>query len=340
MANPIEAPPLRWFFSGAGRRRAAWKYWVGDVVWGLIYGAMFRLLRRFSVDTCSHIGGVLGDIARRYVWFEVGDLRRYRGHAAQARRNWLRLRPQDSAPATVEAAMASVFGNTTRSQCEFAVLDRLWPEGRIATAGAGHVAAARAAKRPTLVAGLHLGNWETIAPALIGLGHPVTAIYQQPPNRFDHRMIVEARHRYGVTLIPPGRSGGRIAYRALAQADDVLLLYIDEFVNGHVFAPFFGRPPKPEGNIANAARLAALTDAVVIPAYCIRKAGARFTVTFLPPVELVRTGDRNADLAANVARLNAVIEPVILAHLDQWLWLFDLKLDGDAAAQAEAARAA
>jgi len=329
MANPIDAPPLRWFLNGASRRRVAWQYWGRDVFWGLLYTLVHQALRLTSIDRCSAIGDVLGGLARRHVGFEIGELRRYRGHEAQARKNWARLRPRDNAPNAVEAAMDAAFRNTTRSQCEFAVLERLWPEGRIAVAGAEHVAAARAAKRPTLIAGLHLGNWETIAPALIGLGHSVTAIYQQPPNRFDHRMVVAARRRYGVTLLPPGRSGARMAYRALAQAQDVLLLYIDEFVNDHVYAPLFGRPIEPAGNIANAARLAAMTDAVVVPAYCIRLKGAHFRVTFMPPVELERSGDRGRGMAENIARLNAAIEPVVLAHLEQWLWLFDLRIDGE-----------
>jgi lauroyl/myristoyl acyltransferase len=29
----------------------------------------------------------------------------------------------------------------------------------------------------------------------------------------------------------------------------------------------------------------------------------------------------------NIARLNAVIEPIIRENLDQWLWLFDLRPD-------------
>jgi KDO2-lipid IV(A) lauroyltransferase len=294
---------------------------------GLPYTLSCAALRRTSIDTCSAVGDWLGDFARRHVGFDLGGPRKNRHDEARARANWVRLRPRDAAPETVEAALDTAFRQTMRTIAEISVVERLWPEGRIAVTGAEHIAAARAAKRPTLIAGLHLGNWEVIGPALIGLGHSITLIYQQPPNRFDHRMAVAARRGYGATLVPPGHGGGRVAYRALANADDVLLLYIDECVGQHVYAPFFGRPMKAEGNIANAARLAALTDAVVIPAYCTRLGGAHFRVTFLPPVELVRGGSRNAILA-NVARLNATIEPVVLAHLDQWLWLFDLRFDG------------
>jgi KDO2-lipid IV(A) lauroyltransferase len=65
----------------------------------------------------------------------------------------------------------------------------------------------------------------------------------------------------------------------------------------------------------------------LIPAYSLRLDGANFRVTFLPPVELARGGEGKSDLLENVARINGVIEPIILAHLEQWLWLFDFRAD-------------
>jgi len=36
---------------------------------------------------------------------------------------------------------------------------------------------------------------------------------------------------------------------------------------------------------------------------------------------------READLAANVAMINACIEPIVLAHMDQWYMQFDCRFD-------------
>jgi KDO2-lipid IV(A) lauroyltransferase len=327
MDRPIDAPPLRWFLHDAERRRIAWQYWVWDTILGVYFTLSHYALRATSIDTCSWVGDVFGRVSRRYIGFDMGELRRNRRHEAQARANWLRLRPQDNAPAAVEAAMDIAFRNASRSMCEFAVLNRLWAAGRIAVEGAEHLAAARAAQRPILIGMLHLGNWELIGPTLIGLGYGVSGFYQVPPNRFDHRVAVAVRKRFGAKLIPPGRGGGGIAYRILKDNRDVMVIALDEYVEHKVFAPFFGRPVRPEGNIAYAARLATLTDAVLIPAYSLRLDGANFRVTFLPPVELARGGDGKSDLLENVARINGVIEPIILAHLEQWLWLFDFRAD-------------
>jgi KDO2-lipid IV(A) lauroyltransferase len=44
-------------------------------------------------------------------------------------------------------------------------------------------------------------------------------------------------------------------------------------------------------------------------------------LTIFPPLELVRTGDRQADVAANMAQVNAVIEQWVRDTPEQWLWL-------------------
>ena len=83
-----------------------------------------------------------------------------------------------------------------------------------------------------------------------------------------------------------------------------------------------------DSNICYAARLAAMTDAALVPAYCMRvNDSAWFKVEFLQPVSLVSTGDRKADLFENVRRLDAVITPIVRAHPDQWYFALDLELN-------------
>jgi KDO2-lipid IV(A) lauroyltransferase len=317
MLRPLDAPPLRAFWGGAKERGLARRYWIDETVHGVGRLALHHGMRALPMDAASAVGDFVGRRLARPAMPE---------EARRARDNWRRLRPQDADRA--EAAAAFAFGQTGRVHWEFAALDRLQRRNRIRIDGGEHIATARAAGRPVLVIGLHLSNWEVIGPALTQLGHPVTAIYQPPPNRFDHRVVVAARRRWGCELLPPNASGARAAYRTLLERQRVLVIYVDECIDEHVYAPFFGRPLKPEGNIARAARLAAMTGAVLIPCYVLRDGGADFQVTFLPPLDLAHDGKR--DPAADVARINDVIEPVVRRHLDQWFWLFDLRLDGAA----------
>jgi lauroyl/myristoyl acyltransferase len=54
---------------------------------------------------------------------------------------------------------------------------------------------------------------------------------------------------------------------------------------------------------------------------------ARFKVTVLPALDLVQSGDREADLMANIAMIDALIDPIIRAHLDQWFYGLDFEFD-------------
>ena len=46
-----------------------------------------------------------------------------------------------------------------------------------------------------------------------------------------------------------------------------------------------------------------------------------YRLRFEPAVELVRSGNEEADVRENTARFTRVIEDYIRAHPDQWLWV-------------------
>ncbi len=129
-------------------------------------------------------------------------------------------------------------------------------------------------------------------------------------------------------LVHPNAQTTRNALRLLQKNERIFGIYNDEFVRNRVHAPAFGRKLQATGNIAYTARLAQMTNALVIPSYCVRLSeSARFKVTFLPPMQMVDTGDRDADVLENIRRMDAVIDPIIKANLDQWYYVLDLELD-------------
>jgi KDO2-lipid IV(A) lauroyltransferase len=285
---------------------------------GLLNSGIHYGLRYAPIEFCSYLGSLMGALGRK----------RMPDKDELARQAWLRLRPHESDPAAVEANLQRLWRNIGRTLAEFSVLERLWSQDRIEIAGAEHLSTPRAAGKRVIVVAVHLGNWEAIGRALIGLGYKGAAIYEVPENRFEHRIVQNFRKRYGGELVPQGSAGARAAYRTLYEMDG-LLLSIDEIVDGFVIAPAFGRPLPRHGNLAFVAKLAALAEAEVVPAYCVRLGDrVQFKVTFLPPLQLARTGNRQADLATNMAMINAVFEPLIQAHLDQWYYANAIKFDG------------
>lgn len=310
-----EAMPLRWFFPPPAGDRGPLRRFGRDAI-GLASLLGHTSMRPLPIDVASLIGQEL--------WSRIGRVR-FPQLSARISETWARLRPDEAARR--EAVVLGLWRNIGRVIGEYSVLDRLWAAGRIAVEGAEHLSAARDSGRPVIVAGLHLGNWEVIPPAIVSLGHPMSVIYQRPVDRLDHHLITNARRRYNAGLLPPDPGSARAALRLLQDRRRVLLVYVDEWIDGRVNAPAFGRTPRFSGNIANVMRLAAMTDAALIPAYAVRTEGAHFRLTFLPAVLLTRGGNRDVELAENVARLDAVIAPIVRAHLEQWLMLFDFCWD-------------
>src|SRR5439155_6649930 len=167
--------------------------------------------------------------------------------------------------------------------------------------GGEHILAARAAGNPVIVMGLHLANWEIIGPTLIGMGlHDARGFYQPPSSRFDHKLALAARERYGGFGLRAGVGAARAALRLLAEERGVFLIYADDERSGRVSAPLFGRPAPPRANLPTIVRLAWASGAAVIPVYVERIKGARFCVNFLAPVALLpEAGDRHAALEEN-----------------------------------------
>jgi Kdo2-lipid IVA lauroyltransferase/acyltransferase len=294
------------------------RYWIRDPLLGALDFALLLLCRRLPLDWGSALGAILGRCNGRW---------RYRSERERAKGLYRRLAGGDTAAA--ERAVMRLFANVGRVMLEFAALDRLWPEGRIAVAGSEHLFAARATGRPVIVMGLHLGNWETIGPTIVGLGlRGARGFYQAPRSRFEHKLVVAARERYGAIMLPAGIGGTRAALRHLAEERGVLLIYADEERRGRVSAPLFGRTLPPRANIKSLIRLAWASGAAVVPAYAERLQGARFRVTYLPPLDLVPAGEApDAALAENIGRIDRLITPLVLARLDQWYMLLESRAD-------------
>lgn len=300
-----------WLVPPAFRRR--WRrYWISDPFFGTLHLAIHHIGRVLPIDWCSAIGASLGFLNWRFFY-----------KADQARIGWVYAALSGAGPDEVSGAVRRLFVGLGRLALEFSTLDRLWARGRIAVAGAEPLLAARREGRSVIVMGLHLSNWETIAPALTGLGlRGFKWFYQPRRNRFINRVLVPARERCGAELLRPGVAAARIARRHLVEERGVLLAFADEERRGRVSAPLFGRPLPPRANLLDIVRLARISGATIIPAYAERLQGARFRVAFLPPVELApETANADAVLAEDIARLNRTIEPIVLAHLDHWYML-------------------
>ena len=93
-------------------------------------------------------------------------------------------------------------------------------------------------------------------------------------------------------------------------------MMVDQKMNDGIPVPFFGRDVMTAPALAE---LALRYDCPVVPARVERLKGAQFRLLIYPPLELVKTGDRQADVAANMAQVNAILEQWIRDTPEQWL---------------------
>jgi KDO2-lipid IV(A) lauroyltransferase len=86
-----------------------------------------------------------------------------------------------------------------------------------------------------------------------------------------------------------------------------------------VFVDFFGVPACTASGLA---RIALRTDAMVVPGFTIwDEALGKYRLRFDPAVELVRTGNLEADIVTNTQKFKKVIEDYVRKYPEQWLWV-------------------
>jgi KDO2-lipid IV(A) lauroyltransferase len=283
--------------------RISWAHRIE--AWGA--ALFFAAMRALPLDAASAFGGA---VAR---W--IGPRLRV---SNRARRN-LRAAIQELSTAQIEAIVRGMWDNLGRVAAEYPHLRniRMFPsDGRVEIEGIDYLDAALAAGRPIILFGGHLANFE-IGPQAAGqYGLDIARIYRAANNPLVDKIIAGFRRDDG-EYIPKGAIASRRAVAVLRRGGHLGLL-ADQKLNEGIPVPFFGRPAMTAPALA---LLALRFDCTVLPARVERIGGARFRLTLHPPLELPKTGDRDADVAALMRAVNAALEGWIRERPEQWFWL-------------------
>ncbi len=165
----------------------------------------------------------------------------------------------------------------------------------------------------------HMSAWELAPFAHALYGHPLHFLVRPVANPRVDALINRYRCLSGNQPIEKNRSA-RAILKVLGEGGTVgILADTNTSLDEGVFVDFFGRPASTTSGIA---RIALRTDAAVIPGFLAWDAGEKkYHLQFARALELVRTGDEDADVRENTARFMAVIEAWVREHPDQWLWV-------------------
>lgn len=162
----------------------------------------------------------------------------------------------------------------------------------------------------------HLGNWEFGGSYLAARGIALDAVARGMANPVFEDYVNRTRHQIGMEVIHD-RDAVRRTPRSL-RANRAVAFVSDHDALGlaSTFVPFFGRPAKtPRGPAVFALRFGAPVLFMVV----VRQPSGRYAL-FIEPVEIVSTGDREADVDAIVLRFTQMLEAKIREYPDQYFW--------------------
>jgi KDO2-lipid IV(A) lauroyltransferase len=163
----------------------------------------------------------------------------------------------------------------------------------------------------------HFSSWELLPTAHALHGYPLSFITRPLDNLPLEHHLLRIRESKGNQVIGKKNSARQIL-RTLKSGGSVgILMDQNTSLQEGMFVDFFGLPAATSTSIA---LLALRTDAPILPGYLTPLRKGRYKIKFLPPIEVIRTGDRTRDLEVNTRKINEVLERIIREQPESWLW--------------------
>ena len=217
----------------------------------------------------------------------------------------------------MEAIVAQVWENVGRVAAEFPHIHWLI-NNRVDVVNVEHCRALRDDGKPGIFISAHYGNWELAGAQGCHEGIPMILVYRAANNPYVERLYKKGRAASATGgQIAKGQQGARQVVDVLRKGGHLGML-VDQKMNDGLAVPFFGRDAMTAPAVA---RMSIKFRCPVVPAKVERIKGARFRITFYPPLELPESGDTQADTMTLMTRINDLVESWIRDDPGQWLWL-------------------
>ena len=179
--------------------------------------------------------------------------------------------------------------------------------------GIEHLEACRRAGKGVLLVGAHFSHLELCA-RLVSRRIRIAGMYRIMDNPVFERCVVRARLRYADAMFAKDDLRATVKY---LKRGGTVWYAPDQDMRGKdaVFVPFFG---VPAATITATHHLARLSGAAVIPFFHRRRDDGRgYTIHLQAPLE----NFPSADVVADTARVNAVIQVMVRTAPAQYLWV-------------------
>jgi KDO2-lipid IV(A) lauroyltransferase len=221
----------------------------------------------------------------------------------------------ETTPAERERIARAMWDNLGRTFAEFFHIPRIVSEGRIALESFERFEAITSGG-PFVVCSLHMGNWEIVSQGGLRFGVPVAGVYQRLTNPLVDEWLRKVREPlYPGGLYDKSPAAARALLR-LARQGGYPAFIADLRERRGVVTPFFGHPARSNAFPALIARVAGR------PLYAVRAMrlpNVRFSMR-IERIDVPQTDDRDADVLAATAALQAQFEEFVREAPEQWMW--------------------
>lgn len=163
----------------------------------------------------------------------------------------------------------------------------------------------------------HFGNFELLIAAHALHGHPVAIVHRPLRNPLIDAVVAGTRSRVGNRMIP--RKGAAREIAAVLNHRGIVAIPIDLDVRRGVFVDFFSLKACTTTSLA---RIAMATGLPAVPGFIVREGQTlHHRIVVLPPLDIVRDGNRDEAIVENTQRATRVVEEMIRRHPDHWNWI-------------------
>lgn len=275
----------------------------------LIIKALAAFCARLAFEQALRLG-------RRLGWFIGRFLRVRRAEVLKTLRSCF---PEKSA-AEICAIADGMYGNLGLVLVEtfsVAKLDRAYADRHVDMVGFDHVVETLKLGRGAIMLTAHIGNFELLGLMSALYGVPLTVITKTIRPAALNAYWERTRARFGVKIVPARRSF-RTCMRVLRN-NELLGFILDQNMRREwgIFVDFFGRPACTSPGLA---LLSAHCGSPVIPIFNIRQPDGRHRVEVHAP--LAPPPDHKPETIRRATQeYTAIIEAVVRAHPEQWIWL-------------------
>ena len=273
------------------------------------FRVMGFILSTLPVEWSSALGGAL------VAWLGPKSQKRH----PRLLRN-IRTAMPELSESEAEKLAVEVWRNLGYVLGEFFHLDEIARGHRVDVSDAEALRAVAQAGKGAVICGAHYANWEAAGAVLTGFGFKTLGVYHPFSNAMVDRYMLAKRLKY----FPGGLMAKRdpetpLAMIRYARQGGSIGFLVDQQVHMGLQTPFFGRPAQSTPFPAMVARQCGIP---LLLATAQRLPGVRFRVT-VQEIAVPRTEDRNADIFAATAAMQAELERTIREHPEQWMWTHD-----------------